>query len=151
MKILIADDEKNIRKMLEVALSPSYMLDFAQDGEEALAKIRAKTYDLALLDIKMPTLSGMDVLRAIRTECIDTPVLMMTAYGTISNAVEAMKLGAVDFMSKPFTSNDIRQKIAEVIAEQPKEMEFEQRMAIARKLIRGGDHKTAKKASGSAA
>lgn len=145
LKLLIADDEKNIRKMMEATLQTQYTLDFAQDGAEAIAMLQKNTYELALLDIKMPIQSGMDVLRTIRMECIDTPILMMTAYGTIGNAVEAMKLGAVDFLSKPFTPGEIRQKIADVITDKPKTMELEQRLSIARQLIRAGDHKNAKK------
>lgn len=145
LNILIADDEKNIRKMLEAALQSQYTLDFAQDGEGAISMLRKNTYELALLDIKMPIQSGMDVLRTIRTECIDTPIIMMTAYGTVSNAVEAMKLGAVDFLSKPFTPSEIRKKIADVIEDKPKAMELEQRLLIARQLIRAGNHKYAKK------
>ena len=100
-RILIADDEEGIRESLNLILGDHYDLDFAQDGEEALTKLRGQTYDLALLDIKMPKLDGLEVLRRLNGAG-KTPVLMLTAYQSVEIAKEAVKLGARDYLPKPF-------------------------------------------------
>lgn len=117
--ILIADDEKNIRMTLKQCLdSEEYELVLASNGEEVLELLQDKTFDLILLDIRMPGFSGIEVLRRIRKmECLSA-VVIMTAYGTVENAVEAMKLGAVDFISKPFTPKEIRDMVRTVLARQ---------------------------------
>ncbi|MBS4536481.1 response regulator [Clostridium sp. D2Q-14] len=115
-KILIVDDEKNIRMTLKHSLqSEKYDIYMAVNGEEALEKIAKIKMDLVLLDIKMPGLTGMEVLRKIRNRGYKSDVIMMTAYGSVEKAVEAMKLGAIDFISKPFTHEEIRTIVKEVI------------------------------------
>ena len=97
--VLIADDEKNIRLTLSQALeSLKLETDTAVNGEEALAKLRDKDFGLILLDLKMPGMDGMEVLRQLRQIRPDIRVIVITAYGTIESAVEAVKLGAVDFI-----------------------------------------------------
>ncbi len=114
-KILIVDDEKNIRLTLKQSLSSEkYDIDIALNGTEALKKIKNDHFDLVLLDIKMPGLSGMEVLEKIRHFNQHINVIMITAYGTIEQAVEAMKLGAIDFVNKPFTPQEIKKIINEV-------------------------------------
>jgi DNA-binding response OmpR family regulator len=114
-KILIVDDEKNIRMTVKNCLDEAeYLVDIAVNGEEGFEKIQKSHYDLVLLDIKMPGLSGMEVLKKIRDNNSSVSVVMMTAYGTVENAVEAMKLGAVDFLSKPFTPEEIRTVVKKV-------------------------------------
>jgi DNA-binding NtrC family response regulator len=108
-KILIVDDEKNIRTTISAyLLSLGYKLELAVNGQEALAKLKDSRYDLVLLDIKMHIMTGIQVLKEMRRLENKTNVIMMTAYGTIENAVESMKLGAVDFISKPFTLEDLK-------------------------------------------
>ncbi len=115
-RILIVDDEKNIRFTLEQCLSGDMVETAqAQNGEEALRKLAESQFDLTLLDIKMPGLTGMETLEKIREAGIHTDVIMMTAYGTVENAVEAMKLGALDFISKPFTPEEIRLLVKQVM------------------------------------
>lgn len=115
-KILIVDDEKNIRMTLKNCLDEKlYDVDVAVNGEEGLDMLKSKTYNLALLDIKMPGLSGLELLEKIRENQIDTDVVIMTAYGTVERAVDAMKLGAIDFISKPFTPDEIRILVETVI------------------------------------
>ena len=102
-RILVADDEANIRKTLSLVLeSAGYQVDVARDGEEALGSARDCHPDIALIDLHMPKLEGLNVLGELRTLSPKTAVVIITAYGTTSNAVEAMKLGAVDFVEKPF-------------------------------------------------
>jgi DNA-binding NtrC family response regulator len=110
MKILIVDDSKNIRITIQHLLeNENHEFDIAMNGEEALDKILTNEFDLVFLDIRMPTLDGMEVLREIRKKGNKTPVVILSAYGTVDNAVEAMKLGVVDFMTKPFTPTEIRE------------------------------------------
>ncbi len=107
--ILIVDDEKNMRHMLAVMLSKAgYDTDTACDGNDALQKITTQSYDYILCDIKMPVMDGMTFLKKAGNLLADTTVIMMSAYGTIDLAVEAMKLGAYDFISKPFKPDEVR-------------------------------------------
>jgi DNA-binding NtrC family response regulator len=100
--ILIIDDEKAIRKTLTEILSfEGYKIDEAADGEEGLRKFREKTFDLVLCDIKMPKLDGIEFLQKAGEVNPDVPVIMISGHGNIETAVEAVKKGAYDFISKP--------------------------------------------------
>ena len=117
--ILVVDDEKNIRTTLSTFLSSlNFKVDTATNGEEALIKLKEKDYNLVLLDIKMHGLTGMQVLKEMSNSGIKTNTIMMTAYGTIENAVESMKLGAVDFISKPFTLEALKLVLTDVLDRQ---------------------------------
>ena len=116
-RILIVDDEKNIRTTISAyLLSLGYELELAVNGQEALDKLKESKYDLILLDIKMHIMNGIQVLKEMRRLEDKTNVIMMTAYGTIENAVESMKLGAIDFLSKPFTLEDLKTEIDSVFS-----------------------------------
>lgn len=116
-RILIVDDEKNIRTTLSAYLiSLGYEQEIAVNGQEALDKLKDSKYDLVLLDIKMPVMDGIQVLKEVRRLEDKTNVIMITAYGTIENAVESMKLGAVDFISKPFTLENLKTMIDAVFS-----------------------------------
>ncbi len=100
--ILIIDDEKAIRKTLSEILSyEGYKIDEAGDGEEGLKKFKDKSYDVVLCDIKMPRLDGIEFLDKAREANPDVPVIMISGHGTIETAVEAVKKGAYDYISKP--------------------------------------------------
>ncbi len=100
--ILIIDDEKAIRKTLTEILSfEGYKIDEAADGEEGLKRFREKSYDLVLCDIKMPKLDGIEFLQQATAHNPDVPVIMISGHGTIETAVEAVKKGAYDYISKP--------------------------------------------------
>jgi DNA-binding NtrC family response regulator len=115
-QILIIDDEENIRLTMRAALSPiGHVLDEAVDGEMALAKLDRSHYDLALLDLHMPGIGGIEVLRRARVRHPKVRFIIVTAHGTIESAVEAMKLGAVDFIQKPCTPHDIRDLVGKVL------------------------------------
>lgn len=135
MKILIVDDSKNIRITIQHLLeNENHEFDIAMNGEEALDKILTNEFDLVFLDIRMPTLDGMEVLREIRKKGNKTPVVILSAYGTVDNAVEAMKLGVVDFMTKPFTPTEIRELLQsfekrEALTEEEEEPEKELSLA----------------------
>ena len=100
--ILIIDDEKAIRKTLSEILSyEGYKIEEAGDGEEGLKKFKEKAYDVVLCDIKMPKLDGIEFLDKAREANPDVPVIMISGHGTIETAVEAVKKGAYDYISKP--------------------------------------------------
>lgn len=101
-KVLIVDDEAAIRRTLrEILQFEKYDVDEAADGLECLVKLKQRTYDVILLDIKMPKMDGMETLDRIQELSPDTPVVMISGHGTIETAVEAVKKGAYDFLSKP--------------------------------------------------
>ncbi|MGI8582197.1 MAG: sigma-54-dependent transcriptional regulator [Chitinophagaceae bacterium] len=100
--ILIIDDEKSIRKTLTEILSyEGYTVDEAGDGEEGLKKFKEKTYDLVLCDIKMPKLDGIEFLEKAKQINVDVPIIVISGHGNIETAVEAVKKGAYDYISKP--------------------------------------------------
>ncbi len=102
-RISIADDEASNAKILgEELIDRGYAVETANDGTSTLRKIEASPPDLIILDYMMPDLSGLDVLKEIRKSGTDTPVIMITAYGSVERAVEAMKEGAYDFITRPF-------------------------------------------------
>ena len=99
---MIADDEPSNRKILEQELvHKGFAVDTASGGKEALAKIESAPPDLVILDYMMPDLSGLEVLKEIRNKGNDTPVILITAYGSVERAVEVMKAGAYDFITRP--------------------------------------------------
>jgi len=102
-RILVADDEESMRWVLSKALKKKgFMVDLAADGDQALGMIQVGTYDLAILDIKMPGMSGLDLLDRVKDLKSDLLVVIMTAEASMKNAVEAMKRGAYDYLTKPF-------------------------------------------------
>jgi putative two-component system response regulator len=105
--VLIVDDEVGPRESLRMILKPIYEVFTAADGQEALKIIQDKNIDLVTLDLKMPGLSGIDVLREIKKFHSDIEVIVITGYGTLTNAQEAIRFGAGDFISKPFNVADI--------------------------------------------
>lgn len=114
-RVLIVDDTKNIRILLTKCLElEGYSVMTAQDGQEALELFKHDKFDLAFLDIKMPQLSGTEVLKKIREQGITTPVIIITAYATIKNAVECTQMGAVAYLQKPFTSDKVRSVLNEL-------------------------------------
>jgi len=114
--VLIVDDEKNIRLTLSQSLEAlEVVTETAANGEEGLAKLKEKEFALILLDLKMPGMDGMEVLRQVSEIRPDIRIIIITAYGTIESAVEAMKLGAADFIQKPFASEEIRELVSRVM------------------------------------
>lgn len=114
-RILIIDDEENIRLTVKACLQGAgYDVQTAINGEDGLEKFAADPSDLVLLDMKMPGKNGLDVLRELRQQS-DVSVIMITAFGNVEDAVSAMKLGAVDYLRKPFTPDQIRHIVAEVL------------------------------------
>jgi len=107
-RILVVDDESLMREFLtESLMAQKYEVDSAESGERALELINNENYDLVLTDFKMPKVSGMEVLKKALEKAPDCKVVIMTAYGTVENAVEAMKTGAFDYIEKPFSLDEI--------------------------------------------
>lgn len=107
-RILIVDDEENFRHMLSVILKrEKYEVDTASNGEEGLQKITNSSFDQILCDIRMPRMDGLEFLKEVQKGRADMAVIMMSAYGTVDTAIEAMKLGAYDYISKPFKPDEI--------------------------------------------
>ncbi len=110
MSILVVDDERNIRMTMSQSLEPLGLpVLTAVNGEEALGLLRASPCAMVFLDLKLPGMDGLEVLRRIGVEWPGVRVIIITAHGTVATAVEAMKLGAVDFLQKPFTPGEIRE------------------------------------------
>lgn len=105
--ILVVDDEIGPRESLRMILKPIYEVYTATNGQEALQFISREKIDLVTLDLKMPGISGIDVLKEIKKLHADIEVVIITGYGTLTNAVEAIRYGAVDFISKPFNVAEI--------------------------------------------
>ena len=117
-KILVIDDELDIREGLYdlLTIEGGYTVELAHNGTEGLQKIEATTYDLVLLDLMMPDMSGMDVLSRVRKTDTETPIFMITAYGSVEAAVDALKLGANDYFSKPWDNEKLIIEIDRMIA-----------------------------------
>jgi DNA-binding NtrC family response regulator len=108
-KLLIIDDEKSILDMLKIAFEKeNYEVDTALSADRAFTMIEQGDYDLVLSDIRLPQKSGMDILKYVRRNKPEIPVIMITAYGTIKQAVEAFKAGAVDYVVKPFDMEELK-------------------------------------------
>ena len=113
--VLVVDDEATILKIISVELEEiGCIVDLSSDGEDAAEKISRKRYDVAVIDSKLPKIDGLTLLKKIKKSNADTVVIMMTAYGSINNAVEAMRIGAYDYLTKPFENSELIDKIEEV-------------------------------------
>jgi len=117
IKILIIDDEYIILKSCEKILKKreDLEIDTAQNGLEGLDKAKSKKYDIVITDLKMPQLSGMDVLKTLRKEQPDVTVIIFTGFATVDTAREALKLGAFDYIPKPFTPDELRNVVDNAI------------------------------------
>jgi len=112
MKILVADDDKTLREELAVLLrEDGHAILTAADGGEALRTVERESFDVALLDLRMPKATGLDVLHRLRVVRPETAVVMITGEGTIDAAVEAMKGGAIDFVEKPYELEALRRTL----------------------------------------
>ena len=116
MRLLIAEDEKNLNKILAQQLRDNgYSVDACFDGEDALDHIRMTDYDGVILDIMMPKLDGLEVLKKMRADLIDTPVLFLTARDSVADRVEGLDLGADDYLTKPFAFEELLARVRVLI------------------------------------
>lgn len=107
-RILICDDEEGIRESLKLILEKDYDLDFAQNGNEAVEKMRSAPADLTILDIKMPKKDGLETLKELKKISPASKVIIATGYKSVDIAHEAITLGASDYIVKPFDREKIR-------------------------------------------
>ena len=110
IKLLIVDDEKVVQQSCSdifTEKSNRYEISTVSSGEKALDTLKEKSVDIILTDLKMPGLPGLELISTIRDKFPDTAIIVISGYATVKTAVEAMKLGAVDFIPKPFTPDEI--------------------------------------------
>ena len=114
--ILVVDDDPYMRTSLtDCLVSCGYPVETAVDGADALAKFRKGAYEMVITDIRMPKMGGLELLKNVKGQAPDTPVIVITAYGTVNTAVEAMKQGAADFVMKPFSLDDLEGVVKNVL------------------------------------
>jgi DNA-binding NtrC family response regulator len=114
-RILVVDDDPLVRQSCSRILAQKYDVKLVENGTEGLDLLEAESFDLALVDLKLPDISGMDILRRAPDSFPDTPVIMITGYSTINNAVEAIKMGASDYLAKPFGPEELEAAIEKAI------------------------------------
>ncbi len=138
--VLVVDDEKNIRLTMSRALEGIDVdVTTAINGEEALAAMSKRPFDVVLLDLRMPGMDGIDVLRRVARDFPASRVIIITAYGSVDRAVEAMKLGAVDFVEKPVTPGEVRSRVTELLDRDRIQVEkartYEEHLQLAKRFI----------------
>jgi DNA-binding NtrC family response regulator len=115
-RILIADDDAaSCELFAEVLEREGYQVDQVQTGDEALSRLPEKLYDLLLVDVRMPGMTGLEVTRAVRKEYPCMPILVMTAFGSMETAVEAIHEGSFDFISKPMNLEELKKTVARAL------------------------------------
>ena len=115
-KVLVVDDQRNMRATTAIVLrSAGHTVDEAEDGAAALQRIRQEAFDVVLTDLRMPNGDGMELLREAQRLVPETQVIVMTAYGTIESAVEAIRRGAYDFLAKPFKEDELLLRVAKAL------------------------------------
>lgn len=125
-RILVVDDEESIREFLEIMLrKEGYEVTCAEDGQAAVEVLKKKSFDLVISDLQMPNMTGMELLDHVKSSSPDTVFMMITAFGTTETAVEAMKLGAYDYITKPFKIDEVRILISHAL--DSKKLETENR------------------------
>ena len=116
-RILVVDDELTVCKSIrQVLVGNDCDVDMAQSGEEALSKEAEQPYDVLIVDLMMPGLSGMDLLRMLKARNPKARIIMVTGYPTMRNTLQAMQLGAMDFLPKPFLPTTLRSLVAAALA-----------------------------------
>ncbi|MBW2479269.1 MAG: sigma-54-dependent Fis family transcriptional regulator [Deltaproteobacteria bacterium] len=139
-RLLVIDDEANMRHMLATVLKKTgYVVETASDGSEGLEMIAGTPYDFVLCDIKMPKMDGMEFLKLSREKIGTSTVIMMSAYGSIDTAIEAMKMGAYDYISKPFKTDEVYLTLKK--AEERESLKKENRLLKERIQKIEGDYK----------
>ena len=116
-RIIVIDDEPNVRLGYRIALeTEGFMVTEANGAGRAMEAFDGEAFDLAILDLRMPEMDGLDLLAEMRERGLDTPTVIITAYGDVPHAVKAIKLGAIDFLQKPLTPEQLRTLVSEVLA-----------------------------------
>ena len=132
--VLVVDDEVAPRESLRMILHPLYEVHTAADGEEALVCLQNQEFDLVTLDMKMPGISGLEVLREIRRRKADVDVIIISGYMTSQNIQEAKQQGAVDVINKPFNVTDIVARVGKQVEQKKFQRKFQGLMQRAKDL-----------------
>ena len=121
MKILLVEDSLQLNKALSTVLKRnSYVVDSAFDGEEALLFLKQCTYDAIILDIMLPKVNGLEVLKAARAQKLETPIIMLTAKSTTEDKIHGLDMGADDYLPKPFSVDELLARIRALMRRKPK-------------------------------
>ncbi len=140
-KILVVDDTKNIREMLKTFLEMEGFIVFeAKNAEEALNIFNTENIDLIFTDIKLPNVSGTELLKQIKKNNRFVTIIVMTAFGTIKNAVECTKYGAAAYLQKPFTTKRVKAVLEEVLRKDTLKKDLNSYITLAKKLIEEEDY-----------
>ncbi|MFN8943403.1 MAG: sigma-54-dependent transcriptional regulator, partial [Pseudobdellovibrionaceae bacterium] len=123
-RILVVDDEDSIREFLEIMLKKDgYEVTLAEDGLKAKEILSKKSFDMVISDLQMPNMTGIELLKHVKETIPDLVFLMITAFGTAETAVEAMKMGAYDYLTKPFKIDEVRLNIQNALRSKNLEVE----------------------------
>lgn len=123
-RILVVDDEESIREFLEIMLKKEgYEVTTAEDGQNAKDILQKKSFDMVISDLQMPKVTGIELLKHVKDSYPETVFMLITAFGTTETAVEAMKMGAYDYVTKPFKIDEVRMNIANALKSQNLEVE----------------------------
>ncbi|WP_448520990.1 response regulator [Pseudothermotoga sp.] len=142
--ILVVDDERNVRNLIKKILEENdHSVTTIATGEEALVELRKSKFDLLVLDLKLPGMSGTELLKRMRQEGIDVPTLIVSAVTNAAPIVEAMKQGAADYLSKPFSAQDLLKKVEELLNRE--QLGFERLARLVEEKLEQGKLTTAEK------
>ena len=120
MKVLVVEDDRTVGRFLQRGLEEHrYVVDLVADGPEALVRGGQDTYDVIVLDLRLPGISGMEVLRTLRDRGVETPVLVLTAQDALESKVQALRIGADDYVTKPFALEELLARV-EALSRRPK-------------------------------
>ncbi len=114
-RILVVDDDASMRRVIEFTLAEHYQVRVAENGTQALESLATEPADLVITDVRMPSMDGMELLRRIRQDFPDVLVILLTAYGSIDAAVEAVKSGAYDYLTKPFNPEELKLVVSKAL------------------------------------
>ena len=115
-RILVVDDQRNMRATTAMILREAgHSVEEAEDGSAGIRRVAEESFDVVLTDLRMPEVDGMDVLRTVQRVAPETQVIVMTAYGTIESAVEAIRRGAYDFLAKPFKEDELLLRVGKAV------------------------------------
>lgn len=114
--LVVDDDAMNLRRAAHVLEKDSFEVVLAKSGAEGLAKVKENPVDLILLDIEMPEMNGIETFRKMQEKNINVPVIFLTASGDRKNVIEAIKLGAVGYIKKPFVPSDLLERVSKALA-----------------------------------
>ena len=144
-QLLIVDDKASMRSLLEAAFAEKgYAIRTAVDGQDAIDQLAEQTFDIVITDLNMPEKGGIDVLKAVKAVSEDTEVIVITAFGTMETAVEAMRLGAYDFIAKPFKIAEIEMKVGMILKEKraPAALALDQDVVVEGRVMVGNSINT---------